>query len=274
MKYFFFDLDGSLMYNEKLKENETFIPQKNVELLNKLNEKDNVEIGIASGRIASVSSLIFQKENLNGWIVGENGGTLVNKDGEYLFKKRISKETYAKFINHAFDNGFHFEAYTDQYLFLNQSEDNYSEFLENIAQKMDGILEYKEVSSFDDLQEHLEEINHFSFVPFVDQSNVEHLLSFLNDFSDEVNFIHSSKDIIDTLPVNIDKIEALKEFLEINNVNKEDVYYLGDGFNDMKTLEFFENAMVMDHAHDDIKAHAKHVVSSAHEAMNIFLKEI
>lgn len=274
MKYFFFDLDGSLMYNDSLKTNETFIPSKNVEMLKKLDNHENVEIGIASGRIASVSNIIFQKENLNGWIIGENGGTLVNKEGEYLYKKRISKDTYASFIKHALENGYHFEAYTDEYIFVNQSDDNHSEFLDGILEKMDGILTYKNVLNFDDIVSHLDEINHFSFVPFVDQSNVEQIKSFLNDFNDEVNYIHSSIDIIDTLPINIDKIAAFKQFLELNSIDKENVYYLGDGFNDQKSLEYFENSFVMEHAHDDLKANAKHVVNSAAHAMEIFLSEV
>lgn len=274
MKYFFFDLDGSLMYNPTLKDNEVFIPQENVEALKKIVEHDVAEFGIASGRIASVSKQLLDKEGIEAWIIGENGGTLVDLQGNYLLKNRIHPQTYKKFLNFAFENGFHFEAYNDEKIYLNQSDDNFSEFLVEIARKMEGILEIIYINDISEIEHDLETLNHFSFVPFVDESNVDIIKEFLNQHDDEIDYFHSSVDIIDITPKNIDKIQALKKFLEIHGLNQEDVYYLGDGFNDHKALQFFDNAIVMDHAHPQLKSEAKHVVNSAKEAIEIFLNEI
>lgn len=273
MKYFFFDLDGSLMYNPQTKDNEVFIPQVNVEALKKLSKFKHLDFGIASGRIASVSQKILDNHDFNAWIIGENGGTLVNTSGEYMFKKRISPQIYSDLITFAIDNNFHFEAYTDDKIFLNQSEENYSIFLEDIARKMEGILEINYCNEHKYLEDEIENINHFSFVPYENQSNVETIKNFLNKYDNHIDYVHSSIDIIDTTPKNIDKILALKEFLKLNNIDKNDVYYLGDGFNDYETLKYFDNSIVMNHAHETLKKEAKHVVTSASEAIDIFIKE-
>ena len=273
MKYFFFDLDGSLMYNSTLKSNEVFIPKENVKMLKVLHENENVEYGIASGRIASVSKKLFDQEKLNGWIIGENGGTILNKDSQYVYKNRISEQTYSELISFALDKGYHFEAYTDEDLFVN-NVNNPSIFLDRIINNYKGILNINNISSFEEISPYLSSINHFSFVPFIDQSNLEDIKDFLNKYNDKLDWINSSIDIVDTIPKNIDKIIAFKEFMKINNIDKNDIHYLGDGFNDLESFKYLDNVYVMDHAHDDLKKHAKYIVTSASEAIDIFLKNI
>lgn len=274
MKYFFFDLDGSLMYNPNLKDNEIYIPQENVKALQKIVDHDIAEFGIASGRIASVSQQLLDNDNFKAWIIGENGGTLVDLDGNYLLKNRVHPNTYKQFLKFAFDNDFHFEAYNDKKIYLNQSQNNYSTYLEEIARKMNGILEIVYIDDISQIEADLETLNHFSFVPYVDASNVNTIKEFLNTYQDEIDYFHSSVDIIDITPKNIDKIQALKQFLDLHNLDQKDVYYLGDGFNDHKALKYFDNAIVMEHAHEELKKEAKHVVSSAKEAIEIFISEI
>lgn len=271
MKYFFFDLDGSLMYNKVTKQNETYIPSKHIQNLNKLQNLEGVEYGIASGRIASVSKKIFDNDNLNGWIIGENGGTILNKNGEYTYTNRISPSTYYKLAKFAFDNNYHFEAYTDEILFVNNSSNNHSPFLDNIVKKFDSILTIKNISSIDEFGPYIEKINHLSFVPFTSQENLQSIKDYLSNFEHELDWINSSIDIVDTMPRNIDKIVAFKEFIEKNNIDKKDIHYLGDGFNDLKTFQYFENIYVMDHAHDSLKNNAKYIVSDASEAIEIFI---
>lgn len=74
-------------------------------------------------------------------------------------------------------------------------------------------------------------------------------------------------------PLNCNKSNGLKKYCEIMNINKDDVYVVGDSGNDISMFnEFHEHSYCMKHSYPSVKKYASHIISRVYKLEKIVLK--
>ncbi|WP_457945166.1 HAD family hydrolase [Caproiciproducens sp. LBM24188] len=102
---------------------------------------------------------------------------------------------------------------------------------------------------------------------FADEADViRKIIDFTGTFAhEEVRFVTSSPHFLEMLPAKADKGSALRELMRICGYAREQVYAIGDYYNDLELLDAAGFAAVPDNAPDDLKQRADLVVCSCDE---------
>jgi len=96
-----------------------------------------------------------------------------------------------------------------------------------------------------------------------DADVIQNIIAFTNTFEHkEVRFVTSSEYYLEMLPVHADKGTALKEVIRRCGFSAENVYAIGDYYNDVELLEAAGFAAMPKNAPDDLKRLADLVVCS------------
>lgn len=74
-------------------------------------------------------------------------------------------------------------------------------------------------------------------------------------------------------PPNCSKSKGLNKYCEIMNINKEDVYVVGDSGNDISMFnDFHEHSYCMRHSNPSVKKYASHIISRVYKLDKLVLK--
>lgn len=74
-------------------------------------------------------------------------------------------------------------------------------------------------------------------------------------------------------PQNCSKSSGLKIYCDYMNIDKNDVYVVGDSGNDISMFnEYYEHSYCMKHSYPDVKKYASHVISRVHKLDKLVLK--
>lgn len=261
MKMFIFDLDGTLLDNNRN------MPLENINYLNKL-KNDGYIIVIATGR--AKSSALDRLNNIPcvNYIISDTGSKIYDIDNEqYIYNKSIPKDYAIDMLN----------LYNDSFIYIdicsNGKYYKYSLFLE---ENNDIVKTYKDKKS---LLDDINEIDHIG-------------MSFKNDdYAIEVyNYINANyKDFdciimqdsfeggkwLEILPKGSNKYNAINELAKYLNINNNEIVAFGDGLNDIDMLEKCGTGVAMANALDEVKEKADYVTKKNNEKLGIidFLEE-
>ena len=74
-------------------------------------------------------------------------------------------------------------------------------------------------------------------------------------------------------PLHCSKSEGLKKYCEIMNIDKDNVYVVGDSGNDISMFnDFHEHSFCMKHSYPSVKKYASHIISRVYKLDKIVLK--
>ena len=76
---------------------------------------------------------------------------------------------------------------------------------------------------------------------------------------------------VDMVGKDCSKGSGLKKILEIENWDVNNLYTIGDSYNDISMFEITDNSFTFNHVEDFVKAHANHTVDFVHECIDIIL---
>ncbi len=93
----------------------------------------------------------------------------------------------------------------------------------------------------------------------------EDLFPIFKEMFSDVEVMKTSHDYIEMTKKDIHKGYALHRLKE--HVHEPDLYYIGDSMNDIPIFKEIEKSYVMDTASEDVKSHAKYIVSSVCDAI-------
>lgn len=260
------DLDGTLI------DNNNFIPQKNMEAINTIHNK-NINFAICTGKTYSITKDICSKCHASYGIFG-NGTQIINlKTGEEIYKNILSIEDFNTCYEIAKKNNLHVHVYTDsevitpklEYMDLRNYILNGSKDSDNLHFRIiDDIHSYinKNKSQIFKLvissQSSLDEVKN-SILENLDL-NINHIKK-NNRYKDVI--IDKEYEYLDITPKNIGKGYALNYLSNMLNVDTQEVMAIGDNVNDIDMLKVSGIGVTLSDAYDEIKKVATYTTTSS-----------
>ena len=247
------DLDGTLLYNGKLSDN-------NYKAIKLLQEK-GIEFVIATGRnITEVKMLDFKdlkflKVLVNGSIVTDENFNILSKT--YL---NLDEVTYLQKIVEREKVGAIFYGPVNRYGF---NIDLMIESFKNSIRDKDvfgngflyGLIEIKDVN---EIKEDICKCEIMDGMRYDLLENIKKEI--LNDKLLEPT--SSDKNNVEVLSKNVNKYVGLKKLMDIKGYKKEEVAVFGDSDNDFVLFENMVESYAMGNGNDNVKSHAKYVVDT------------
>lgn len=264
MKYLACDLDGTLL-NENHGINEA-----NIKGIIEFKEAGNKFI-ISTGRsLSSIYDLFSEYPEIEyDYIVACNGAIVLDKDKNVIHSKFIGSEVAEGIFKEFLDNEdvcVHFESEGEHYLV-----DSNIPNLEDVPKDMRGLYShFKDRVSIEDLFKDINERN-YSIISLFSKNGDRNVAEkaknkLVKSLGDDLEAFRNQF-FVDIAPKGCTKGSGLKKILELNNVNEDKLYAIGDSFNDISMFNLTENSFTFHYAEDGVKEIANNHVSSVEECI-------
>lgn len=261
MKILASDLDGTLIREQK-------ISKKDLEALKKLKQNGHKVI-VSTGRTLSGVESVFKDFPFEyDYLVLCNGGLVLNKNNDAIHEKSIDYTIKDSIINEFYNDGtllMYYDNGEDTYLINNSSVDTSNlrdDFIETFSNKI-GIEDarnakgtYKMMSVFD-VSGSIEKCE--------DVKN-----KILEKHGDYVE-AYRNQCFIDIVPKGCSKGNGIMMILEDEKISTDDVYTVGDSFNDVSMFNITKNSYTFNEAEELVKPHANNLVDYVHEIIEEIL---
>lgn len=241
IKVMFVDVDGTLTNSKKQ------ISKANSEAIRKAVEK-GIKVVICSGRGNKNIELVSKTVNASPYIISSNGAEIFNYETKETLKgHEINKDIISKITNFINEKkaGFIINCSNKRYgnKYLNRELDDGDLFVDNVDEVEEKIYQLViEAYSYELLEEMIRYVNKQDEVKILNYSP-----AYLEGIKTEKQYY------LDVDNNGVNKGAAIKEFLEIFNIKKEDSLCFGDYINDVDMFEACGFGVAMGNATDDIK---------------------
>ena len=232
MKYIFFDIDGTLVASRG---NEHYIPESTKQTIKKLKENGHV-VGVASGRSMTQLEDVVKELELD-YVVSDGGNGVMYK-GEILHVSPLDKDITQAFSNELLEKKIPFAYMTTTHINeVNASRKmlNYNEIFEceNIGIVIDDRFDYTKHDAYK--------------IFFSIRQGEEHLIETI----DAKKIMRYFPDWLAYEPD--DKYKGVKEIVELDCGNTDDVIFFGDGHNDIEIFKKVKTSIAMGNAVKELK---------------------
>lgn len=265
MKLFATDLDGTLLNLDSQ------ISPENAAAIARA-QQEGLKITIATGRVYSDVVAISREGGINTPVIGSNGATIHDANGERLFHLPLDRETAASVMQWLEDHHCYYEASTQQGIYAPISSH------ETMLAEMDRILgtspgedverliravkkhydkkDYHRVISHQDIPAEAYIYNIMAF-----SMNSEQLREGREYFGSrsDVAMVVSSEHNFEMQHPDVSKGNALTKLAAHMNIDMEDTVAIGDNFNDVSMLKMAGLGIAMGNAVAEIQGIAKAV---------------
>jgi len=263
MKLFATDLDGTLLNRDSQ------ISPENAAAIHKA-QQEGLKITIATGRVYSDVLTISSEGGINTPVIGSNGATIHDANGERLFHLPLERETAASVMQWLEDHHCYYEASTQQGIYapissheamlaemdriLGSSPGEDIERLIRAVKKHYDKKDYHRVNSHQAIpsEAYIYNIMAFSLDPAQLQQGREYFAS-----RSDVAMVVSSEHNFEMQHPDVSKGNALSKLAAHLNISMEDTAAIGDNFNDVSMLKMAGLGIAMGNAEPEIKALAK-----------------
>ena len=266
-KIIFIDIDGTLVNDEKI------IPKENIEIIKKLKE-DGIEVVLTSGRPYNSIQQYSEKSGAVPYVIGSNGGVAVNfKTETNIFTKAIDKNIALEILKKIKSKNLYTVATisgnlaveTEQFSMTaeNRSEVKVVESLDEVLTNTnDPIMKF---SVINDEKENIE-IFRDEIINLFDLSLTKVDTFVIPRRYRKVENKYALPYIMDIMPKNVSKGEAIKELCKYLNIDVPETVVFGDGLNDIEMFKTGGYTVAMGNAADEIKELADVVTKTNNEA--------
>jgi len=241
-KVVFFDIDGTLVNDEKI------IPADTVEAIKQLKES-GVEPVIATGRAPYFIQPLLEQLGIESYVC-LNGSYVVYK-GVPIFKRAISKDIMAKLVEIS-EKHNHSLVFEGEHVFsTNTKEDPFVEFAVK-SLKVDLPVYNPNFWQEQDIMQvflHCEEKD-------------EHLYDSLKE---DFSLIRWHNQALDVLPIGMSKAIGIVAMLDKLGFSVAEAAAFGDGLNDKEMLETVGFGVAMGNAHPELLPFADYITSHVDE---------
>lgn len=264
MKYLACDLDGTL-----LREDQT-ISRENLDAIIGFKEEGNKFV-ISTGRnIDSIYDLFKDYPEIEyDYIVACNGAVVLDKNNDIILNSYIKSDIAEKIIKDFIDREdicIHFEANGQHYLVESKVLEKTSYLSEDIREM---LLRFKDRISIDEL---FSTKRMYSFISVFsinkDMEVAEEIKNLLIERYGQDLEAFRNQFFVDIAPKDCSKGNGLRSILELNNIKEENLYAIGDSFNDVSMFELTKNSFTFHHVEEELKNIANNYVSSVGECID------
>lgn len=250
-KMLFCDMDGTLIEDNKL------IHSKNIELLNKWQNK-GYKIVLCTGRNIVECQMILKKIDIPyDYLVLNNGGHILDKE-KTLYEKKINHDVGCAILD--FTTRFHgmWSYYCngkETYGYLNGKTYDHSGH-GNIEIDDDFIKLYHKAGDFQIIWFHQDNQQ---------MDNTLYCLDYIRKYFVEDIEPHLNLHYVDLVPIGCSKGESVKKLLSLIDDHIDKVYAIGDSYNDIAMFKEADITATFSYADIQVKKHADNIVDYAYE---------
>lgn len=235
MKVIFFDVDGTL-----LSHNTNQIPESTIQALDLLKEKGILRVLCTGRHMKELEEMNFSYMDFDAWIL-LNGQLILNKEKQVIWSNPV--------INHTLIDLFVQNKYPIQLLEEKDFYINYVNDYVRFAQKSihTAVPEIKKYNGNVIYQG----------IGFVNEEQEKELKKLLKDCL----ITRWNPYAVDIVSKDGGKGQAIKQFLHLYNLSKDESMAFGDGFNDQDMLKEVNIGVAMGNSVDELKEMASYVTS-------------
>ena len=242
------DLDGTLI-------RDNIIPTENIKSLEKLNSAGGMFI-ISTGRPFNGVSYLIDEYKLDvNYKILLNGALILDNSNKPILHKTIPFDyiekifSYVKTFNPSIslENGFKTYLMEEDVFNLPYSGKEVIQSLDDIDNEEISLISlYFADAKIEIIEEICESIN--------------------NTFNSECVAFRNTN-FIDVVPKNCSKGSALLHLCNLENIDKNNLYTIGDSFNDISMFDITDNSFTFHECEDKLKSYASNIVESVSECI-------
>lgn len=244
------DLDGTLLKDNK-------VTEENGNAVYKLQREKNLLV-VSTGRPYNGIGMLKEESNIvANYYILLNGALIVDALGSKVEQKIIKKDVIKKILNEIIEENVFISVESGYVTYLLTDGDN---------------LPYpnkKRVYSIDEIDEELSLISIYS--PMKELDEIENVKNIINEKYGDTIIAYRNDIYIDIVPLGCSKGNALKDLVEQEELIEDNIYAIGDSWNDVSMFEVVKNSFTFHHAENELKKHASHLVSSVAECIEKFM---
>lgn len=258
MKILISDLDGTLV-NEN-----TSISPKNIEALKELKKQGHLIASCTGRNFMEVKELIDCVDFSYDYLILNNGGQILDKNLTTLYEKHIDHEIGVDILKHL-------TSYAGMWAYYCDGHVNYG-YID--GQTINHGAKGKPKIDVDFHQAY-QQASHFQIIAFnQDDEGIENTKAcydyILENYSDSVE-AYFNMHFVDVVPKGCSKGSGIKKLLTLIEEDIDEVYAIGDSYNDLSMIQSADYGYTFIHAHDDIKSQTKRHVHYVYEVIEDML---
>ena len=265
MKLLACDLDGTLVDTEK-----NFIRKDNIDAIKKLRKEGNKFI-ISTGRdLKGLESIFNDNAGVEfDYLVLCNGALILDSNLNLIYKNTLPHDVVKSVYNNIYksnnndDDIAMYVTYEDtSSVFYTGSTGEFKDFLgafENINDELDVFSKERE---FNLISVFSKSSNH---------SAAEKLREKLVETFGDSYGIFRNQSFVDIVGKDCSKGSGLKKIFELENWDINNLYTIGDSYNDISMFNITDNSFTFNHVEDGVKAHTNNTVDYVYECIDVIL---
>lgn len=257
------DFDGTLLVNNE-------IDKRDIDSIKRL-RKEGHKFIISTGRNLLGVKEVLEKYNLQfDYLVLCNGALIVDNEFNVIKNSIVSYEDAKEIINEFSDK---------ENIMIHFDNGNGMTLIENKNANMEKLQFFEELNvEFYPKKEILNLKSGASIMSiFSTDSSVEIAENIkeklLQMFGDELG-IFRNQFFVDIVAKGASKGNGLKEILKIENKDFDDIYTVGDSFNDISMFDITKNSYTFNRAETGVKEHAKNHIDFVYEIVDEIIESI
>ncbi len=241
MKLLASDYDGTLRYGQDVME-------KDIDALQEWKKDGNLFVIVTGRSYESINAQIQKYQIPVDYVITNNGGMVFDKEGKILLSQYLDYDVCIQILHHI-----------KEYDLVTSYVVNDGVHRHRIVLKQ-GVEDHRYPNLKPDLTEaELLDMGHFAQI-VLSMPSIESSLDVakkINDLYYDQVVAYPNNYVVDIVPKDVSKASGMEFLSHFIEVEKEDVYTIGDGYNDIPLIDYGVNGSVMAWADEDVKSHAK-----------------
>lgn len=250
------DLDGTLVKDDKIRHEE-------IEAIKKL-RKNGHKFIISTGRsLEGVKGLLNTYDIKYDYLLLCNGSLILDKNNDIIHDKYIDNNIAKDIINEFYDYGNCLVCLDDMKntILIDNEEVDKSQIIDMFNYFSNKISKEEAINKTEDYKI----ISVFSTDKSIERA--ETIKSILQErYSKELE-VYRNQFFVDIVPKDCSKGSGLKKILEIEGIDEDSLYVVGDSYNDVSMFRITENSFTFHDVEEAIKKETNNLVNHVSEVV-------
>jgi Cof subfamily protein (haloacid dehalogenase superfamily) len=251
------DIDGTLIINGNIK-------NESIDHIKKFKDKGHAFI-LCTGRDFANTEHIFNEYDVDvDALVLCNGALILDKNLKEMKKNSIDADVVKGIYSEIQNDDLYNFAIVDGYKTYVVGE---FELFDDFVYKVEALTEEEFLNKEHDVK--LISIN----ASDRNSESAEKLRNIINEKYKDYVIAYRNQYFIDIAPVGCSKAHGISQLIDMFEVVDDDVFVIGDSWNDLSMFESYKNSYTFNHAEDELKKYTKMVISEFHNCLEDILNE-
>ena len=252
------DIDGTLYVNNQVHE-------KSIDYIKKFRNNGHALLLCTGRNLSGVKYLIDNFDIEPDGFILCNGAVILDKDLNVIKEETLEDDTLKRTFEEFKDNDkYNFYFSNSEYIYFIEGYNNNPRMNTEKMKKEYNIV----ILSEDEFYNNSYKANSMGVeVKSADIIETQTKIDEITKLMGEKLTLYRNQYFIDIVPKDCSKSTGIKDVLEVHGVLDDDVYVIGDSWNDLSMFEKFKNSYTFTYAEEDLKKHASNVIEAFYDCL-------